>query len=91
MAHNYDLYHDVVFMDATYATNPFRMPLVVFTGVNCEGRNCVLGFALVKNETKITYEWILKTFVQLQRQNSPKVLLTDFDPSMSSAVETVLP
>lgn len=60
MAHNYDLYPDVVFMDATYAVNQHRMPLIIFTGINCEGKNCLLGFALAKRETKETYAWLLR-------------------------------
>jgi hypothetical protein len=91
MAHNFDLYSDVVFMDATYAVNPHRMPLIIFTGINCEGKNCVLGYALVRRETKETYVWLLKQFVLLQRGNAPQVILTDFDPSMSSAIEAVMP
>lgn len=57
------MYHDVVFMDATYATNPYRMALTVFSGVNNEGKNIILGYALVKRESLDTYEWLLKNFV----------------------------
>ena len=59
MRRNYELYKDTMFMDATYATNPYRMPLVVFSGVNNEGKNCVLGYAIVKRETMETYAWLL--------------------------------
>jgi len=59
MRRNYELYKDTMFMDATYATNPYRMPLVVFSGVNNEGKNCVLGYAIVKRETMETYTWLL--------------------------------
>ena len=48
---NYELYSDTVFMDATYATNPYRLALVVISGVNNEGKNCIMGYALVKRET----------------------------------------
>ena len=60
MKRNYDLYHDTVFMDATYATNPYRMALVVLSGVNNEGRNCILGYALLKRETMDSYIWLLQ-------------------------------
>jgi hypothetical protein len=59
MVRNYLLYHDVVFMDATYSTNPYRMPLVVFSGVNNEGKNTILAFALLTNETMESYSWLL--------------------------------
>jgi hypothetical protein len=38
-----------------------------------------------------TYEWILKNIVDFNEGNAPKVLLTDFDPSMSGAIEKTLP
>jgi len=91
MRRNYELYHDTVFMDATYATNPYRMPLVVFSGVNNEGKNCILGFALVKRETMETYAWLLTHLKSFANDEGPQVLLTDFDPSMAGAIERVLP
>jgi len=90
MHRNYRLYHDVVFMDATYKTNKNNMALTVFSGVNNEGRNVVLGYALVKRETLETYEWLLKTLVHMNGGVEPGVILTDFDPSMSGAIERVL-
>ena len=55
MHRNYNLYHDVVFMDATYSANTQSMPLIVFTGLNNEGKNVLLGYALVQRETYETY------------------------------------
>lgn len=60
MRRNYRLYHDVVFMDATYKTNNQQMALSVISGINHEGKNIVLGFALVKRETLDTYKWVLQ-------------------------------
>jgi len=59
MRRNYDLYHDTVFMDATYATNPYRMALVVLSGVNNEGKNVILGYGMLKRETMESYIWLL--------------------------------
>jgi len=59
MVRNYQLYSDVVFMDATYSTNYYRMPLVVFSSVNNEGKNTILAFGLLKNETLDSYIWLL--------------------------------
>ena len=38
-----------------------------------------------------TYEWLLKNLVNFSNGDAPKVLLTDFDPSMSGAIERTLP
>jgi len=67
------------------------MALVIFTAVNNEGRNVIVGFGLVQRETMETYEWLLKNLVGFSEGQAPKVLLTDFDPSMSGAIERTLP
>ena len=77
----YHMYSDVVFMDATYKTNKHDMALTIFSGVNCDGRNTVLGYALVKRETADTYKWLMQNLVKLTGIE-PGVILTDFDPSM---------
>lgn len=76
-------------MDATYAANTQSMPLVVFTGLNNEGKNVLLGYALVQRETLETYEWLLWTLVSLNGDKEPVVILTDFDASMAGAIESV--
>lgn len=91
MKRNYDLYHDTVFMDATYACNTHSMPLVVFSGVSNEGRNVIMGFGLVRRETMETYEWLLSTLNKLNEASKPAVILTDFDASMAGAIERSLP
>ncbi|CDW84932.1 UNKNOWN [Stylonychia lemnae] len=90
MRRNYRLYHDVMFMDATYKTNFHSLALTVFSGVNNEGKNVVLGFALVKRETMDTYKWLLKNLKRFNDDIEPGTLLTDFDPSMCGAIEGVL-
>ncbi len=46
-------------MDATYATNPYRMALVILSGVNNEGKNVILGYGMLKRETMESYIWLL--------------------------------
>eukprot|EP00347_Sterkiella_histriomuscorum_P023960 403332789 len=87
MRHNYRLYHDVVFMDATYKTNFHSLALTVFSGVNNEGKNVVLGFALVKRETLETYKWLLENLLRFNDGIEPTTILTDFDASMCGAIE----
>ncbi len=60
MMHEYYLkYSDIVFMDATYKTNKYDLHLTVFSGVNSENKNVILGIGLVQRETAETYQWML--------------------------------
>ena len=87
MRRNYQMYHDVVFMDATYKTNNQQMALTVISGINHEGKNIVLGFALVKKETMETYKWIISNLLRFNDGVEPGAILTDFDASMCGAIE----
>lgn len=78
----YEKYHDVVFMDATYKTNKYNMPLTVISSVNNEGKNVVLGFAIVEHETSETYEWLMNKLKEINDGVEPGVIHTDFDPAM---------
>lgn len=91
MRRNYELYHDTIFMDATYRTNHLGMALTIWTAVNNEGRNVIVAFALVERETLETYKWLLLKLVEFNNGVAPKILLTDFDASMCGAIERTLP
>lgn len=88
MRRNYMLYHDVVFMDATYKTNNQQLALAVISGINNEGKNIVLGFGLVKRETMDTYKWVLNNLLRFNDGVEPGVILTDYDASMCGAIES---
>jgi transposase-like protein len=62
--------------------------LTVISGINHEGKNIVLGFALVKRETMDTYKWIISNLLRFNENIEPGVILTDFDASMCGAIES---
>jgi len=70
----YEKYNDVVFMDATYKTNKYGMPLTVISSVNNEGKNIVVGFALVEKETNETYKWMMEKLVEIGDGREPAVI-----------------
>ena len=82
MKDNYKLYGDILIVDATYRVNKYSLPLVIFSGFNYSGRNCLFGVAIVNNETESTYEWVFKKFFETQFQKYPRILITDQDLSM---------
>ncbi len=60
MSKNYQMYHDILFMDATYNTNQLNLALTVLTGISSEGKNLILGFAFMARETTENYQWMLR-------------------------------
>jgi hypothetical protein len=89
MASNYAHFSDVVFMDSTYNTNQLGHALAVVNGINGEGKNIILAFALMARETAENYIWLLQSLVDLNGGVEPVAIMTDFDASMCQAIETV--
>ncbi|CAI2386819.1 unnamed protein product [Moneuplotes crassus] len=85
----YERYSDVIFMDGTYMTNKYKMPLVIFSSINNEGKNVIVGFAIVERETKETYQWLLQSMKVMNEGKEPGVILTDFDAAMCHGIEKV--
>ncbi|XP_050233196.1 protein FAR1-RELATED SEQUENCE 5-like [Mercurialis annua] len=77
---------DVVVCDATYKTNTFRMPLVLFTGLDNNHLNIVFAFAIINCEDAETYNWVFRTFVDCMGGTAPKAILTDADKAMQVAL-----
>ncbi|XP_017216968.2 protein FAR1-RELATED SEQUENCE 5-like [Daucus carota subsp. sativus] len=82
---------DVVAFDTTYRTNRYAMPFVPFTGVNHHYQSILFGFALVRDELKTTFEWVLSTWLEAMEGKEPLAIITDQDQAMAAAIESQLP
>ncbi|WOG87868.1 hypothetical protein DCAR_0207100 [Daucus carota subsp. sativus] len=60
----YSNFGDVVAFDTTYRTNRYAMPFVPFTGVNHHYQSVLFGFALMRDEVKSSFEWVLRTWLE---------------------------
>ncbi|CAI2359717.1 unnamed protein product [Moneuplotes crassus] len=83
----YQKFRDVVIVDAIYKTNKHDMPLVVFSGVTCEGNNIIFAYAFIKKEDIESYQWVMKKFVFYNDSLEPGVVLTDFDSALCHGIE----
>lgn len=88
MQYNYNLFGDIILIDATYNTNIYKVPLVVITGIGCDGRNLVFGMAFVNDETLETYEWIFKAFLSAHKK-PPNLIVSDGDPAICSTIASL--
>lgn len=83
-------YSDIWEGDATYKTNRFGMPLVLFTGCDNNGITVLLGGALVCDESLESYVWVLNA-LKAAANVHPDVLMTDGDINFARAIEEVFP
>ena len=60
---DYSCFVDVLVFDLTYKTNTYKMPFIIFVGINHHYSTTVFGCALVADETSDNYEWVLNVFL----------------------------
>ncbi|XP_047264367.1 protein FAR-RED IMPAIRED RESPONSE 1 isoform X2 [Capsicum annuum] len=82
---------DVVFFDTSYMKSNEKMPFALFIGVNHHCQPMLLGCALVADETKPTFVWLMKTWLRAMDGQAPKVIITDQDKSLKEAIENIFP
>ncbi|WOH00486.1 hypothetical protein DCAR_0519850 [Daucus carota subsp. sativus] len=87
----YSNFGDVVAFDTTYQTNRYAMPFVPFTGVNHHYQSVLFGFALMRDEVKTSFEWVLKTWLEAVGDKHPNSIITDQDQAMAGAIASILP
>ncbi|RYR26757.1 hypothetical protein Ahy_B02g061060 isoform J [Arachis hypogaea] len=74
---DYEVFGDVLAFDATYKKNKYLCPVVVFSGVNRHNQTVVFGSALVTDESKEVYVWLLHQLLAAMRGKAPVSVITD--------------
>jgi transposase-like protein len=67
------------------------MPLVLFVGVDGEGRTVLLGAGLLADEQTDSYTWLLRQLAAAGYGLSPGVIFTDGDLVFPDAIASVFP
>lgn len=86
---DYANFSDVVFLDTTYVKSEYKLPFVPFIGVNHHFQFVLLGCAMIGDESKSTYVWLMQTWLRVMKQ-APKVILTDQDEVLKETIAEVL-
>lgn len=84
-------FHDVAINDNTSQTNKYRMYLSLTIIVDNHARSRMVATAVVSDETKETYQWILECLLSATNNLAPNVIFTDADPAMVSAIHETMP
>lgn len=81
---------DVIFIDNSYISGKFEIPLVTFTGVNHHGQTTLLSCGLLAGETMESYHWLLKVWLSVMKC-SPQTIVTDRCKPLEAAISQVFP
>ncbi|XP_008368439.2 protein FAR1-RELATED SEQUENCE 5-like [Malus domestica] len=87
----YNCFSDVVAFDTTYQVNQYKMPFAPFTGVNHHKHSVLFGCALLADESESTFIWLFTTWLEAMSGRQPGLIITDYDPAISRAVQQVFP
>lgn len=87
----YQYFGDVVTFDTTYKKTKYMMPFATFRGVNNHLQSVTFGCALLMDETKGSYVWLLETWLTAMGGRHPETLVTDRDKAMEGAITRVFP
>nr|XP_043611387.1 protein FAR1-RELATED SEQUENCE 4 isoform X2 [Erigeron canadensis] len=88
---DYKKFGDVVSFDTTYFMNKYKIPLVVFVGVNQHCQPTLFGCALIADDTSLTFLWLFSTWYLAMGNQAPNVILSDQINSIESAIAVVFP
>uniref|UniRef100_A0A1J3IH65 Protein FAR1-RELATED SEQUENCE n=1 Tax=Noccaea caerulescens TaxID=107243 RepID=A0A1J3IH65_NOCCA len=88
---DYRSFSDVVSLETTYIVSKYKIPIVLFVGVNHHVQPVLLGCGLIADETVYTYVWLMQSWLLAIGGSTPKVMLTDQNNALKAAVAAVLP
>ncbi|XWS30942.1 hypothetical protein CRYUN_Cryun23aG0034300 [Craigia yunnanensis] len=88
---DYVSFNDVFSFDTTYVKFNEKLSFAPFVEVNHHFQSMLLGCALLADETKPAFVWLMKTWLRAMVGQAPKVIITDQVKALKAAVEEVFP
>lgn len=86
MRDNYAKFQDVVFINRKLIKTRFNRKFVLFQGVDNEGKTCIFGVAVNKEENVIDYKYALEQFIiSVKDIAAPKVIIIERNSSIRKA------
>lgn len=88
-------YPDVLFIDCTYKTNAYNMPLCILTSTTSCNKTFYIGFAFMQHEDIASYRWLIKTarkvYCQVGKIDGATITLTDKEDALIKALSEEMP
>lgn len=88
---SYGYFGDVVALDTTCLANKYKVPIVVFVGVNHHGQTISLGYGLLADESQETYTWLLRAWLTCMLGRPPQTIITDQSTALQCVISEIFP
>ncbi|CEH14091.1 PROTEIN FAR1-RELATED SEQUENCE 11-RELATED [Ceraceosorus bombacis] len=79
----------VLFMDSTYSTNVYKLPLFQIIGIACNGKTFTLAHAFLAKEDGLHFAWALETLKTILAGAELVTIFTDCDQALINALGNV--
>lgn len=85
-------YGYVLYIDCTYKTNMYRLPLLNIVATTGCNTSFTVAFAFMHREREEDYIWAMESFKKLMRGNVPtQTILTDNEKGLRNAITRIFP
>ncbi|KAK9196961.1 hypothetical protein WN943_005094 [Citrus x changshan-huyou] len=88
---DYDYFGDVVILDTTFRIEANNMIYAPFLGLNHHRQYVLFGGAFLLDDSKDSFIWLLRTFLDSMGRRQPSTIFTDGYQAMADAIKMVLP
>ena len=82
---------DAIVLDTSYKKSVYLVPFATFVGVNHHKQPVLLACALIADESKESYTWLLKTWLRAMSGRHPLSMIADQDKAIQQAIAEVFP
>ena len=83
-------FKDVILVDSTYKTNKYKLPLLVFAGINEQAKTFIIGFGLVSSEAAENVNWVFESLFSFLGQK-PRIICTDSCCTLKKVIQDTMP
>ncbi|CAA2995518.1 FAR1-RELATED SEQUENCE 6-like [Olea europaea subsp. europaea] len=87
----YGYFGDVMMIDTRSLSDKYKVPLLVFTGINHHGQSVSFGCGLVANDAIDSFIWLFRAWITYMVGRPPQTIITDQSKSLKNAVMEVFP
>jgi hypothetical protein len=85
-------YGYVLYMDCTYKTNMYQLPLLNVVATTCANTSFTVAFAFLAREKEVDYLWAMQSLKAIMGEDLPvATVLTDNEKGLRNALSTTFP
>jgi len=86
----YKKFNDIILIDSTYKTNKYKLPLLVFAGINEQAQTFVFGFGFVQSEIAKNVSWVFENLFNYLGEK-PRIICSDSCLTLKKVIKDLLP